>query len=121
MAENHATSLRCPTSKILGIEKLSAQSRQSAKLFLQSSELGLPQPLTRRECAPPPPRVWGAGHTRWGWESPNFDEGTYIVVLFIYMYFVAECVVCLQKDTVCKGYKGEMNINVFLLLPFNTV
>jgi hypothetical protein len=29
------------------------QSRQSAKLFLQSSELGLPQPLTRRRVCPP--------------------------------------------------------------------
>jgi hypothetical protein len=41
------------------------ESRQSAKFFLKSSELGLPQPLTRR-------RVWGEG-----WESPNSDEGTY--------------------------------------------
>jgi hypothetical protein len=60
------------------------QSRQSAKLFLQSPELGLPQPLTRR--------FWGEGHTCWqergGWESYNSDEGTYTVVLFIYTYFV---------------------------------
>jgi hypothetical protein len=55
------------------------QSRKSAKLFLKSSELGLPQPLTRRRVCPPP-RFWG--------ESPNADEGTYTVVLFIYMYFV---------------------------------
>jgi hypothetical protein len=34
-------------------EKAQAQSRQSAKLFLQSSELGLPQPLTRRLVRPP--------------------------------------------------------------------
>ncbi len=61
------------------------QSRQSAKLFLQSSELGLPQPLN------PPPRFWGEGHTRWrerGWECSNSDEGTYTVVLFICTYFV---------------------------------
>ncbi len=39
---------------------LRPQSRQSAKLFLKSSELGLPQPLTRsRVC--PPPRFWGRG------------------------------------------------------------
>ncbi len=31
-----------------------AQSRQSAKPFLRSSELGLPQPLTRRRVCPPP-------------------------------------------------------------------
>ncbi len=33
----------------------------------------------------------GEGHTRWqerGWESPNSGEGTYTMVLFIYMYFV---------------------------------
>jgi hypothetical protein len=72
------------------------QSRQSAKPFLQSSELGLPQPLTRRRVCPPPPppspRFWGEGHIRWrerGWESPNSDEGTFTVVLFIYTYFVA--------------------------------
>jgi hypothetical protein len=29
--------------------------RQSAKLFLQSSELGLSHPLTRRRVSPPPP------------------------------------------------------------------
>ncbi len=34
---------------------------------------------------------WGEGHTRWrerGWESPNSDDGTYTVVLFVYTYFV---------------------------------
>jgi hypothetical protein len=64
------------------------QSRQSAKLFLKSSELGLPQPLTRRRVCPPPP---GEGDTRWrerGWESHNSDEGTNTVVLFINTYFV---------------------------------
>ncbi len=33
---------------------LNPQSRQSARLFLQSSELGLPHPLTRRVCSPSP-------------------------------------------------------------------
>jgi hypothetical protein len=37
------------------------QSRQSAKLFLKSSEMGLPQPLTRRRVCPPPPPVLGGG------------------------------------------------------------
>jgi hypothetical protein len=37
------------------------QSRQSAKLFLQLSELGLPKPLTRRRVCPPPPLVLGGG------------------------------------------------------------
>jgi hypothetical protein len=59
------------------------QSRQSAKLFLQSSELGLPQPLTRRRVCPP--KFWGEGYTRWrekGWESSNSDEGSYTVVQY---------------------------------------
>ncbi len=34
---------------------------QSAKLFLQSSEMGLPQPLTRRASVPPPPGSGGKG------------------------------------------------------------
>jgi hypothetical protein len=47
-----------------------AQSRQSAKLFLQSSKLGLPHPLTRKQVR--------------GWGSPSSDEGTYTVVLYTY-------------------------------------
>jgi hypothetical protein len=61
------------------------------QLFLQSSELGLPQTLTRRRVCPLPLYNVGEGHTRWrerGWESPNSNEGTNTVVLFIYMYFV---------------------------------
>jgi hypothetical protein len=69
------------------------QSRQSARLFLQSSELGLPQPLTRRRVYPPPPRFLGGergagrvpiptkGHTLWFalfirtlWVSPSKRE-----------------------------------------------
>ncbi len=66
-----------------------AQSGQSAKPFLQSSELGLPQPLTHRRVCPPPLWYRGEGHTRWrGWESPNFDQGTYTVVLCMNLYFV---------------------------------
>jgi hypothetical protein len=64
------------TCLLLRTRESDSHSRQSAKLFLQSSELGLPQPLTcRRVC--PPSRFWGEGHTRWrerGWESPNSDD-----------------------------------------------
>jgi hypothetical protein len=48
----------------------SAQSSQSAKPFLKSLELGLPQPLTCRRVCPPPPVSWGrstlAGEKRVG-------------------------------------------------------
>jgi hypothetical protein len=50
-----------------------------------------PTPLSRQASVPPHPMVrGGGGHTRErGWGSPNSDEGTYTVVLFIYEYFVA--------------------------------
>jgi len=41
--------------------RVTAQSRQSAKLFVMSSELGLPHPLTPCECVPPP--LFGEGGT----------------------------------------------------------
>ncbi len=34
---------------------------QSTKIFLQTSELGLPHPLTRRRVCPPPLRLGGGG------------------------------------------------------------
>ncbi len=70
-------------------EEGGSQSGQSAKLFLQSSELGLPQPLTRRRSCPP--FGWGGGThalASGGVGGPNSDEGTDTVVLLVYMYFV---------------------------------
>jgi hypothetical protein len=84
VVELSAEEIRCVQCK--------AQSRQSAKLFLQSSELGRPQPLTRRRVCPQTPGSGGRG-TLWrerGWESLNSDEGTYPVVLCIYTYFVVQ-------------------------------
>jgi hypothetical protein len=81
------------------------QSRQSAKLFLQSSELRLPQPITRRQVCPPPPLFRGGGHTRWrerGLESPNSDEGTYSVVLCIYIYVLCEVHSQYKEDRQCS-------------------
>ncbi len=40
-----------------------AQSRQSAKLILKSSELGLPQTLSRRRVCPPPLDPRGGAHS----------------------------------------------------------
>jgi hypothetical protein len=42
-----------------------------------------PPPLAAGECAPPP---FGPGGKGWG--SPNSNEGTCTVVLYIYKYFV---------------------------------
>jgi hypothetical protein len=74
-----------------------AQSRQSAKLFLQSSELGLAYPLSRGRERPPPPTLWSggegtlacgrgiggvpiptSGHTLW---CSIYNTGTYISTL----------------------------------------
>jgi hypothetical protein len=60
----------------VGNVQCTAQSRQSVKLFIKSSEFGLPQPLTRRRVCPPPPGSGGRG-TFAGergvetWKSPN--------------------------------------------------
>jgi hypothetical protein len=57
---------------------------QSARLFPQSSKLGLPQP--RHPASLSPPLVQGGGHTPFAGEEvggggPNSDEGTDTVVL----------------------------------------
>jgi hypothetical protein len=55
------------------------QSRQSAKLFLQSSELGSPNPHTRRRVCPPPFGSGGGRHSlavEGVHGGPNSDEGT---------------------------------------------
>jgi hypothetical protein len=52
----------------------------------------------------------GEGHTRWrerGWESPNSDEGTYTVVLFINTYFVYTSIGYLCLHTVRRFYRGQ--------------
>jgi hypothetical protein len=71
--------------------------RQSAKLFLQSSELGLslPQPLTRRRVCPPPSPGSGGSGTLAGERGvgrvPIPTRGhTLWYSLFIYTYFVAD-------------------------------
>jgi hypothetical protein len=64
------------------------QSRQSIKLFLQSSELEPPQ--TRWRVYPTPLGPGGLGeYTRLrerGWGGPNSDKGTDTVILYRYIY-----------------------------------
>ncbi len=53
--------------------------------------IGTPPPLQQQASVPLHPLVRGGGHTRLrlkGWGSPNSNEGTYTVVLYIYKYFV---------------------------------
>jgi hypothetical protein len=53
--------------------------------------IGTPPPLEPQASVPPHPLVRGGGHTRLrlkGWGSPNSNEGTYTVVLYIYKHFV---------------------------------
>ncbi len=67
-----------------------------------------PHPKTAGECVPPPPQFWGEGLTRWrerSWESPNSDEGTYIVVLFIHASFVAFLLYLAGPNIVIKAFK----------------
>jgi hypothetical protein len=60
-----------PLVQYIRIRRHKATTQQSAKLFLQSSELGLPQPLTRRRVCPPVERGVGRvpiptrGQTLW--------------------------------------------------------
>ncbi len=63
----------CPTTightcLIFALTQLLSQSRQSSKLFLKPTELGLPQPLTRRRArggVQPLAREGGGGQTLW--------------------------------------------------------
>ncbi len=68
------------------------QSRQSAKLFLQSSEMGLPQPLTRRRVCPPPPVLGGGAHslTREGLGESQFRWGDIHCGTLYITYFVLQ-------------------------------
>jgi hypothetical protein len=60
--------------------------------------IGTSLPPHPQASVPPPFGSGGEGHTRLrerGWGSPNSNEGTYTVVLKVYVY---EYVLCGQKD-----------------------
>ncbi len=70
-----------------------AQIRQSARLFLQSSELGLPHPLIRSQVCPP---FFGSGGRTYriagegGGRGSQFGRGNrHWYYSAVYMYFVA--------------------------------
>ncbi len=85
---------------------MESQSRQSAKLFFQSLELGLPPTPHPQASVPPPPCFWGEGNTRWwerGWESPNSDEGHTLW----YSLYVRTLWMELSMEEVFNGIKGR--------------
>ncbi len=93
------------------------QSRQSAKLFLQSSELGLPQPLTRRRVCPLPLDPGGGAHSlaREGVGESQFlrgDIGTrgtlYKCVYFAFWTFE----IFLLKTLFCSIFLGIPQLDV---------
>jgi hypothetical protein len=87
------------------------QSRQSAKPFLQSSELGPPPPPQPQDSVPPYPLVREGGHTRLrerGWGSLNSDEVTYTVVLNIHTYFVGAQLLALRLRATVNASCGRV-------------
>ncbi len=85
------------------------QSRQSAKLFFQSSKLGLPQPLTRRRVCPPPLVPGGVAHfsgERGGGRVPFRRGDKYCGTL----YKFALCALSKQSwARICKPFKEPRN------------
>ncbi len=83
------------------------QSRQSARLFLQSSELGPPRnPLTRRRVCPPP-LIPGEGHTRLrerGWEVPIRTRGH---TLWYNRYICTLCCIPSHNQVLQQGIQSE--------------
>ncbi len=101
-----------------------SQSRQSAKRFSSRWNWDSPTPLAAGECAPPPFGT-GGGHTRLrlkGWGSPNSDEWTYTVVLYIYKYFVIYLLwtyTLQSKSDICtprKDCMASVPISTFMFL-----
>ncbi len=84
--------LRSASMKLFGQIGLGCNHRVGRVLSVSPViGIGTPPPLQPQASVPPHPQVRGGGHTRlrlkW-WGSPNSNEGTYTVVLYIYKYFV---------------------------------
>ncbi len=94
------------------------QSRQSAKRFSSRWNWDSPTPLAAGECVPPHPLVRGGGHTHLrlkGWGSPNSNQGTYTVVLYIYKYFVIPTIVSISPSISSIPAHSTRNIKINLL------
>ncbi len=71
--------------------------------------IGTPPPLQPQASVPPHPLVRGGGHTRLrlkGLGSPNSNEGTFTVVLYIYKYFVPRTVALARQ----KLYQDQLHL-----------
>jgi hypothetical protein len=79
---------------------------QSAKLFLQSSELELPHPLSRRRVCPPPhPLVQGGkGHTRWRERVPIPTRG-HSLWCSVYIQVLRGSDLLVAGRRVCPGFR----------------
>jgi hypothetical protein len=99
-----------------------AQNRQRAQRFLQSSELGIPHPFTRRQVF----WFWGEGHSRlWerGWGSPNSTRyhirhcGTQIKIIIVLLLLLLLDVLYGEKSgrllLFIFDYITTINLNVY--------
>jgi hypothetical protein len=87
-----ALHLKSSNSRILSDQR--PQSRQSSKQISRRRNWDSPNPSPAGECAPPP-RFRGEGtlvRGRGSGGSPNSDEGTYAVVLYLYLYFLSKTI-----------------------------
>ncbi len=94
---------------------LRTQSRQSAKLFLQSSDLELPLPLGRRRVCPPTLWSGGRAHSLAGEGSgeSQFRRGDiHWGALYINKYFVTTHV-CLEQKISFFLFRFEKLLNCF--------
>jgi hypothetical protein len=90
------------------------QSRQSARFFLQSSELGPPHFFTHKRVCPPPP--FGSGGTpllagEGGGVVPTRGQ-TLWFSRYVYMHFVIPSpmfFLCLGVDSACLAYNKNCN------------
>jgi hypothetical protein len=94
-----------------------SQSRQNAKLFLLSLELGLPQPLTPGYVCPPPFGTGGRGTLageRGGERVPIPTRGhTHCGTLYIYVL----CVVHTRPSLPDLKYSSSLALNICTSLP----
>ena len=79
--------------------------------------IGTPPPPHPQAIVPSPPPFGTGGRgilagERGGWQSPNFNEGTYTVVLYIYVYFVVH----VPLDTICRRHGRGITISYPFIL-----